>query len=171
MESHMRQVTLALCITGVITFTRSVFIFVSQIVGAIAAAAVIKGIIPGDEILFNVELSAGTAIVQGLFLEMFLTAELVFTILMLAAEVSEEYFLRSDCMLTNLENKSYVRCTCRHWSCSVRGRTCRSLLDRRCTEPSASFWACCCPWFISRISLDLLFVLFHSCKYIKLTHH
>ncbi len=67
---------------------RSVFIFVSQILGGIAAAGVIKGILPGDQVLFNVQLQQDTSIAQGLFLEMLLTTELVFTILMLAAEVS-----------------------------------------------------------------------------------
>lgn len=59
----------------------------AQILGAIAASAVVRGIIPGDEVLFSVQLLTGTSIVQGLFLEMFLTSLLVFTILMLAAEV------------------------------------------------------------------------------------
>ena len=85
----MRQVTLALCITGVVPVLRSIFIFVSQILGAIAAAGVIRGLVPAPGILFNVKLAPGTSIPQGLFLEMFLTAELVFTILMLAAEVNE----------------------------------------------------------------------------------
>jgi len=66
---------------------RSIFIFIAQILGAIAASAVIRGIIPGNEVLFNVALRPGTSTAQGVFLEMFLTAELVFTILMLAAEV------------------------------------------------------------------------------------
>jgi len=86
-------VTLALCITGVVPVLRSVFIFVSQILGAIAAAAVVKGLIPGNDVLFNVNLAPGTTITQGLFLEMFLTAELVFAILMLAAEKTKATFV------------------------------------------------------------------------------
>jgi aquaporin rerated protein, other eukaryote len=66
---------------------RSIFIFISQIVGAIAAAGIVEGLLPGSEVLFAVQLSNGTSVAQGFFLEMFFTAELVFTILMLAAEV------------------------------------------------------------------------------------
>ena len=43
--------------------------------------------------LFNTELGNGATIPQGLFLEMFLTAELVFTILMLAAEKTKATFV------------------------------------------------------------------------------
>ena len=38
-------------------------------------------------------LGAGTSITQGLFIEMFLTAELVFTIFMLAAEKHKATFI------------------------------------------------------------------------------
>jgi len=86
-------VTLALCITGVVPILRSVFIFVSQMVGAIAAAAVIQGLTPGYEVVFGVKLAGGISIPQGLFLEMFLTAELVFTVLMLAAEKTKATFV------------------------------------------------------------------------------
>jgi aquaporin related protein len=52
-----------------------------------AAAMVVKLILPGDEVLFAVGLGPGVTVAQGFFLEFFLTFELVFTILMLAAEV------------------------------------------------------------------------------------
>ncbi|KAE8445187.1 hypothetical protein EG329_013684 [Mollisiaceae sp. DMI_Dod_QoI] len=93
MQNTLKPVTLALCITGVVPVLRSVFIFISQILGAIAAAGVIRGLIPGNEILFNVKLAPGMSIPQGLFLEMFLTAELVFAILMLAAEKTKATFV------------------------------------------------------------------------------
>ncbi len=67
---------------------RSVFMFFSQMVGAIAAAGIVERLLPGNEVLFAVQLANGTTVTQGLFLEMFFTAELVFAILMLAAEVS-----------------------------------------------------------------------------------
>lgn len=79
--------TLALCITGNVPIIRSIFVFVAQLIGGIAAAAAVKGLIPGDDVFFAVHLTSGTSITQGLFLEMFFTVELVFTILMLAAEV------------------------------------------------------------------------------------
>ncbi|KAK8034811.1 hypothetical protein PG993_009806 [Apiospora rasikravindrae] len=53
--------------------------------GGIAASAVIYGLLPGP-LNIRTNLGGGTTVVQGLFIEMFLTAELVFTIFMLAAE-------------------------------------------------------------------------------------
>ena len=41
----------------------------------------------------NTTLASGTSIAQGLFIEMFMTAELVFVVLMLAAEKSKDTFL------------------------------------------------------------------------------
>jgi aquaporin related protein len=48
---------------------------------------------PGDVGVVNTTLSAGTSIAQGLFIEMFMTAELVFVVLMLAAEKSKDTFI------------------------------------------------------------------------------
>ena len=42
---------------------------------------------------FTTTLTNGTSIAQGVFIEMFLTAELVFTVLMLAAEKSKATFI------------------------------------------------------------------------------
>lgn len=85
----------------------SIFIFVAQILGAIAAAGVVRGLIPGG-VLYNVVLDPNTSVAQGLFLEMFLTAELVFTILMLAAEVCYP-LLRFDGVSDNIHrNKSLL---------------------------------------------------------------
>jgi len=88
-------VTLALCLVGVVGPVRSLFIFIAQVVGSIAAAAAVNGLIPtrADDVLFRVALSQGTSVAQGLFLEMFFTIELVFTILMLAAEKTKATFV------------------------------------------------------------------------------
>lgn len=48
---------------------------------------------PGDLANVNTILADGVSIAQGLFIEMFLTAELVFVILMLAVEKSRDTFL------------------------------------------------------------------------------
>jgi len=48
---------------------------------------------PGDITQVNSILSTKTSIVQGLFIEMFFTAELVFVVLMLAMEKSKDTFL------------------------------------------------------------------------------
>lgn len=84
-----------MCLIGAIGWLRGLVVFVAQILGAIAASAVVSGLFPG---VLNVRtgLSTGsieTSIVRGLFIEMFLTAELVFTIFMLAAEKHKATFI------------------------------------------------------------------------------
>ena len=85
-------VTLGLCLVGALPYIRGLLVFISQILGAVAAAAVVKVLFPGP---FNVQtsLSQGTSVTQGLFIEMFLTAQLVFTIFMLAAEKHKATFI------------------------------------------------------------------------------
>jgi len=85
-------VTLALCLVGAVPFARGCFVFVAQMLGAMAAAGVVKGLLPGP-LAVGTSLSGGTTTAQGLFLEMFLTAQLVFTILMLAVEKHKGTFL------------------------------------------------------------------------------
>ena len=58
----------------------------------IAAAGVVSAILPGP-LNVSTSLGGGTTITQGVFLEMFLTAELVFTIFMLAAEKHKATYL------------------------------------------------------------------------------
>ena len=86
------SVTLAMCLIGAVPYTRGGLVFISQIIGAIASAAVVSALFPGT---LNVQtsLGGGTSIVQGLFIEMFLTAQLVFTIFMLAAEKHKATFI------------------------------------------------------------------------------
>ncbi|KAK4540610.1 hypothetical protein LTR36_009040 [Oleoguttula mirabilis] len=85
-------VTLGMALIGAVTWTRAGLVFISQIIGAICAAAVVSALFPGP---MNVSctLGGGTSVVQGLFIEMFLTALLVFTIFMLAAEKHKGTFL------------------------------------------------------------------------------
>ena len=79
------QVTLALFLVGGLPFFRSVLVIISQLLGGIAAAAVVTSLFPGPMVV-ETTLGNGTTPVQGLFIEMFLTAELVFVIIMVAAE-------------------------------------------------------------------------------------
>jgi aquaporin related protein len=60
---------------------------ISQIVAGIAAAGVAKGLVPSHQVLFDVRLGKDTSITQGLFLEMFVTAQLLLAVFLLAAEV------------------------------------------------------------------------------------
>ena len=81
-----------MCIIGAMPWVRGVFVVFSQILGGIAAAAVVSALFP-DALLVRTNLAAGTSVVRGLFIEMFLTAQLVFTIFMLAAEKHKGTFI------------------------------------------------------------------------------
>jgi aquaporin rerated protein, other eukaryote len=74
-----------MCLVGALPWIRGLFLLIAQILGGITAAAITSALLPGP-LMVRTNLGGGTSIVQGLFIEMFLTAELVFTIFMLAAE-------------------------------------------------------------------------------------
>ena len=71
---------------------RGLLLFPVQILGAVVSAAVVSCLLPGP-LAVQTTLTNGTSIAQGLFIEMFLTAELVFTVLMLAAEKTKATFI------------------------------------------------------------------------------
>lgn len=84
--------TLGLCLIGAVPFARGGFVFVAQMLGAMASAGVVSVLFPGP-LAVTTSLNGGTSLAQGLFIEMFLTAQLVFTIIMLAAEKHKSTFL------------------------------------------------------------------------------
>ncbi|KAK0634184.1 aquaporin [Immersiella caudata] len=86
------SVTLALYLVGGLPLLRSSIVFVAQILGGMAAAGVVSVLFPGD-MAVGTKLGGKTSVVQGLFIEMFLTAELVFVIIMLAAEKHKSTYL------------------------------------------------------------------------------
>ncbi|KAK3062550.1 hypothetical protein LTS18_003836 [Coniosporium uncinatum] len=85
-------VTLGMMLIGAVGLVRGAVVFVGQIIGAIASSAVVSGLFPGP-LNVRTALGGGTSITRGLFIEMFLTAQLVFTIFMLAAEKHKGTFL------------------------------------------------------------------------------
>ncbi|KAF4626983.1 hypothetical protein G7Y89_g11169 [Cudoniella acicularis] len=85
-------VTLGLCLAGAVPPMRGLLVFPFQIIGAIAAAGAVSATFPGP-LVVDVSLGGGTSIVQGLFIEMFLTMQLVIVVLMLAAEKHRATFL------------------------------------------------------------------------------
>ncbi|KAI1493748.1 aquaporin-like protein [Biscogniauxia mediterranea] len=85
-------VTIGMMIVGAVGYIRGVLVIISQLLGGIAAAAVVLAIQPGD-LHVATTLGGGTSVVQGLFMEMFLTTQLVFTIFMLAAEKHRATFI------------------------------------------------------------------------------
>ncbi|KAK8131648.1 hypothetical protein PG984_008086 [Apiospora sp. TS-2023a] len=85
-------VTLALWAVRAVSAKRAIVLFLSQIVGSITASALVLALFPTQ---FNVRttLSEGTSLPQGVFIEAIMTAELVFTILMLAKEKHKSTFI------------------------------------------------------------------------------
>ena len=90
--TRIRQVTLGLCLIGAVPFPRGGLVVIAQMLGGMAAAGVVSTLFPGP-LAVTTTLSGGTSKAQGVFIEMFLTAQLVFTIFMLAAEKHKGTFL------------------------------------------------------------------------------
>lgn len=85
-------VTLSLVLVRAITPMRALLIIPAQITGSIAAAYIVMYLSPGP-LAVNTSLNAGTSHSQGVFFEMFLTALLILTILMLAVEKHRATFI------------------------------------------------------------------------------
>ncbi|KAF2146239.1 uncharacterized protein K452DRAFT_219714 [Aplosporella prunicola CBS 121167] len=85
-------VTLGMCLIGAVGWVRGALVVLTQIIGAICAAGIVSCLFPGP-LAVRTSLGGSTSIVRGLFIEMFLTAQLVFTIFMLAAEKHKGTYL------------------------------------------------------------------------------
>lgn len=79
-------------IVGAVPYVRGGLVMISQVLGGIAAAALVKALTKGN-INVRVSIGGGISVVQALFMEMFLTAMLVFAIFMLAAEKHKATFI------------------------------------------------------------------------------
>lgn len=79
------QVTVGMVLIGAITWFRGVLLFITQVIGGIVAAYIVQALFQG-KLAVSTTLGGGTTIAQGVIIEMILTAQLVFTIFMLAAE-------------------------------------------------------------------------------------
>jgi aquaporin related protein len=81
-----------MCLIGALPWFRGCLLFLSQLLGGIAASALVSCMFPGQ---LNVDTTLGgnTSVTRGLFIEMMLTAQLVFTIFMLAAEKHRGTFI------------------------------------------------------------------------------
>lgn len=71
---------------------RGALLLIPQMLGGMVAAGLVSCMFPGP-LSVQTKLTGGTSIAQGLFIEMFLTAELVLTVLFLAAEKSKATFI------------------------------------------------------------------------------
>ncbi|KAK4035190.1 aquaporin-like protein [Parachaetomium inaequale] len=86
------RVALALFLVGGLSAIRLLVVLVAQFLGGIAAAALVSALFPGPMTVATT-LGGGANVAQGLFIEMFLTAQLVFVIIMLAAEKHKSTYL------------------------------------------------------------------------------
>lgn len=87
------QVALGLGLAGKLPWTRILFLIPTQLIASMVAGGLVSAMFGGDISNVNTILVSGTSIAQGLFIEMFLTAQLVFVILMLAVEKSKDTFM------------------------------------------------------------------------------
>lgn len=71
---------------------RGVMVVPSQLVAGIGAAGVVSALFPGP-LNVSTRLGGGASIAQGLFIEMFLTAQLVLVIIMLAVVKHKSTYL------------------------------------------------------------------------------
>lgn len=78
-------VTLAMVLVKSLDYVRGALLFIAQLCGSLLASVLVRALFPTS---FNVRttLSENTNLAQGVFIEAILTAELVFTIFMLAKE-------------------------------------------------------------------------------------
>jgi aquaporin related protein len=74
-----------MALIGAVNWLKAVLLIIAQVIAGICAAAVVSGMFPGP-LSVNTTLGANTSVTRGLFIEIFLTFELIFTIFMLAAE-------------------------------------------------------------------------------------
>jgi aquaporin related protein len=74
-----------MALIGAITWVRCVFLIVAQCAVTIVASYIVHAVFNGG-LNVSTELGGSTSIAQGVVIEMILTAQLAFTIFMLAAE-------------------------------------------------------------------------------------
>lgn len=87
-------ITLALWLIGGLSAFRAALLVVSQLLGGIAAAGLVAALTPfGGAESVETNLGTGVNIGQGLFIEAFLTAILVLTVILLAAEKHKSTYL------------------------------------------------------------------------------
>ncbi|KAI1006797.1 hypothetical protein K3495_g1419 [Podosphaera aphanis] len=78
-------ISLGMALISAISWTRCILLCVAQTVGTIAASYMVYALFP-TPFQVTTELAAGVSIAQGIIIEMLLTAQLAFTVFMLAAE-------------------------------------------------------------------------------------
>ncbi|KAI9659731.1 MAG: hypothetical protein M1831_003629 [Alyxoria varia] len=85
-------VTLGMCLAGTLPWIRGLLLFPAQMFGGMVAAGLVSSMFPGA-LQVSTTLTNDTSIARGLFIEMFLTIELVLAVLFLAAEKTKATFI------------------------------------------------------------------------------
>jgi hypothetical protein len=134
---------------------RSIVVFLAQIVGGIAAAAVVDGLLPGS-LTVGVSLGGGTSIVRGLFIEMFTTCQLTFAVIMLAAVKHKATYLAPLGIGLALFAGHLFSTSVFPVISTTRLTTERYLLHGSRHQPSSSLWSCGGDRHFSGLPLDLL---------------
>lgn len=81
-------------LAGSLPYMRALFLWPAQILASMCAGGLVSAMFkPGNIANTNTTLATGTSIARGLFIEMFMTANLVFVVLMIAAEKSKDTFI------------------------------------------------------------------------------
>ena len=124
---------------GAITYIRGILLFITQILGGIIAAALVNALFTGD-LNVSTTLNDTTTIAQGVIIEMLLTAQLVFTIFMLAAEKHQGNFVAPVGIGISLFVAELVGVFCPFCPFSLNSdnpnrNPNRRLLDRRLPQP------------------------------------
>lgn len=81
-----------MALIGALTWLRAALLILAQMCGAIVAAGIVSTTFPGP-LAVRTRLGASTSVTRGVFIEMFLTAMLIFSIFMLAAEKHKSTFI------------------------------------------------------------------------------
>ena len=145
-------------ITGTLPALRGLLLFPPQMLGGMVAAALVSCMFPGP-LVVETSLNQGTSSAQGVFIEMFLTAELVFTVLMLAAEKSKATFIAPVGIGLALFVAELAGECPDDYAIVYRGRTdglFRSVLHRRLSQSHSIFRSLRRKPQLSKISLDIL---------------
>lgn len=155
-------------ITGTLPPIRGLLLFPPQMLGGMVAAGLVSCMFPGT-LAVETTLTAGTSIAQGVFIEMFCTAELVFTVLMLAAEKSKATFIAPvgiGLALFVAELAGMCSVNVNYIRNDIRLPIDRCIFHRRLSQSDTLVWPMCGEPELPRISLDILGWAFPGCHYI-----
>lgn len=146
-------------IAGTLPPIRGLFLFPAQLIAAMCAGALVQAMVPGDIGATNTSLSPGVSVAQGVFIEMFMTAYLVFVVLMLAAEKSKDTFMAPigiglALFVAMMGGKLLSNIAC--LSVILMLTFVRRLLHRRFPQPCSKPWPRRCFHAILPLPLDLL---------------